>query len=78
MILPGFLCYPRDPKENNIIYAKSKGKRIGRPRTTKEDIPTVFLRHYEAYCEGRLNISELARVCGLSRSTVYKYLKLLA
>ena len=63
--------------KSGMQNAKAKGSRIGRPHTTKEDIPTVFLRHYEAYCEGRLNVSELARVCGLSRPTVYKYLKLL-
>ena len=57
--------------------AKAKGKRVGRPKLTQEDIPAVFLRHYEAYQEGRLNVSELARVCGLSRPTVYKYLKML-
>lgn len=26
---------------------------------------------------GKMNVSELARVCGLSRPTVYKYLALL-
>ena len=57
--------------------AKAKGRKIGRPRLQKEDIPATFLRHYAAYQEGRLNISELARVCGLSRPTVYKYLKVL-
>ena len=57
--------------------AKAKGRKIGRPRLQKDDIPATFLRHYAAYQEGRLNISELARVCGLSRPTVYKYLKVL-
>ena len=57
--------------------ARTKGKTIGRPRLTKEDIPAAFLRHYAAYQEGRLNISELARVCGISRPTVYKYLRML-
>jgi len=57
--------------------AKAKGKWVGRPKLTRENIPAVFLRHYEAYREGKLNVSELARVCGLSRPTVYKYLKLL-
>lgn len=58
--------------------AKAKGKRVGRPKLAQEDIPAVFLRHYEAYKAGRLNVSELARVCGLSRPTVYKYLKMVA
>ena len=44
---------------------------------TREDIPVKFLRHYPEYVSGNLNLSELARVCELSRPTVYKYLKLL-
>ena len=57
--------------------AKAKGRKIGRPRVTKADIPTIFLRHYPEYINGNLNLSELARVCELSRPTVYKYLRLL-
>ena len=57
--------------------AKAKGKKIGRPRVTKEDIPAIFYKHYPAFVSGKLNVSELARVCELSRPTVYKYLKLL-
>ena len=56
--------------------AAAKGKRIGRPQTTKDDIPAIFYKHYPAFAAGRLNVSEPARVCGLSRPTVYKYLKL--
>jgi len=56
--------------------AREKGKHIGRPQTTKDDIPAVFYKHYPAYMAGKLNVSELARVCGLSRPTVYKYLKM--
>ena len=57
--------------------ARAKGKRIGRPQMTTDDIPAAFLRHYPAYKAGRLNVSELARVCDLSRSTTYKYIGLL-
>ena len=60
-----------------MANAKAKGKRIGRRPTTKDDIPAVFYKHYPAYVAGQLNVSELARVCGLSRPTVYKYLRLL-
>ena len=56
--------------------AREKGKHIGRPQATKDDIPAVFYKHYPAYMAGKLNVSELARVCGLSRPTVYKYLKI--
>ncbi len=57
--------------------ARDKGRRIGRPQTTKDDIPANFYKHYPAYVAGSMNVSELARICGLSRPTVYKYLKLL-
>ena len=61
---------------SGMANAAAKGKQIGRPQTTKEDIPAIFYKHYPAYVAGKLNVSELARVCGLSRPTVYKYLKL--
>lgn len=63
--------------KSGMANAKAKGKQIGRRPTTKEDIPAIFFRHYPTYISGRMNISELARVCGLSRPTVYKYLKMI-
>ncbi len=57
--------------------ARAKGQRIGRPHATADDIPTSFLRHYPSFKNGQLNVSELARVCDLSRTTVYKYISLL-
>ncbi len=57
--------------------ARAKGRQIGRPQATVEDIPTAFLRHYPAYKSGSLNLSELARVCDISRTTAYKYIGLL-
>jgi len=61
---------------SGMMNAREKGKHIGRPQTTKKDIPAVFYRHYPAFMAGKMNLSELARVCGLSRPTVYKYLKM--
>ncbi len=57
--------------------ARAKGRQIGRPQATKEDIPAAFLRHYPAYKNKQLNVSELARVCDISRTTAYKYIGLL-
>ena len=62
---------------SGMANAKAKGKQIGRPRITEHNIPAIFYRHYPAYASGKLNVSELARVCGLSRPTVYKYLKMI-
>ena len=57
--------------------ARAKGRAIGRPQTTKDSIPAIFLRQYPSYKSGHLNISELSRVCDLSRTTIYKYISLL-
>ena len=63
--------------KSGMANAKAKGKKVGRPQTTKDDIPAVFYKHYPAFVEGKMNVSELARICGLSRPTVYKYIRLL-
>ena len=62
---------------SGMANAKARGAKIGRPQATADDIPAVFLRHYPSYKTKQLNVSELARVCDLSRTTVYKYLNLL-
>ena len=62
---------------SGMANAKAKGARIGRPQLTADQIPASFLRHYPAYKRGQLKLAELARVCGLSRTTVYKYIELL-
>lgn len=67
----------RERVRSGMANAKAKGKQIGRPQTTKDSIPAIFLRHYPAYKSGHLNISELSRVCDLSRTTIYKYISLL-
>ena len=62
---------------SGMANAAAKGAKIGRPQVTADNLPATFLRHYPAYKKGQLNVSELARVCDLSRTTVYKYLELL-
>ena len=62
---------------SGLANSKAKGRKLGRRPTTKDDIPAIFYKHYPALLAGTMNVSELARVCGLSRPTVYKYLKLL-
>lgn len=67
----------RERVRSGMANAKAKGKKIGRPQTTADQIPPVFFRHYPSFKSGNLNMSEFARVCGLSRTTVYKYVTLL-
>ena len=67
----------RERVRSGMANAKAKGVKIGRPQTTTEQIPQIFFRHYPSFKSGNLNLSEFARVCGLSRTTVYKYVGLL-
>ena len=71
------LAMIRSRVRSGMANAKAKGKQIGRPQATKDSIPAIFLRHYPAYKNGQLNITELSRVCDLSRTTIYKYISLL-
>ena len=71
------LAMIRSRVRSGMANAKAKGKQIGRPQITADSIPAIFLRHYPAFKNGQLNVSELARVCDLSRTTVYKYLDIL-
>ena len=67
----------RERVRSGMANAKAKGVKLGRPQTTAEQIPQIFYRHYPSYKSGSLNLSEFARVRGLSRTTVYKYVGLL-
>ena len=71
------LAMIRTRVRSGMENARAKGRQIGRPQVSKEDIPATFLRHYPAYKSKQLNVSELARVCHISRTTVYKYIGLL-
>ena len=67
----------RERVKSGMANAKAKGVRIGRPELTKDDIPAIVYRHYPSYVSGELNVSELARVCDVSRTRVYRYIKAL-
>lgn len=60
--------------KSGMENAKSKGKTIGRPVTTAEDIPNIFYKHYPKYKNGEINKKEFSRLCNLSYPTIYKYL----
>ena len=62
--------------KSGMRNAKAKGKAIGRPAVTADDIPNVFYKHYPKYKRGELNKKELSRICSLSYPTIYKYLKM--
>lgn len=62
--------------KSGMQNAKAKGKTIGRPTTTADNIPPIFYKHYPKYKSGDINKSEFSRLCSLSYPTIYKYLKI--
>ena len=62
---------------SGMANAREKGRQIGRKPVTKADLPPAFIKYYPSYMNGTMNVSELARVCQLSRPTIYKYLSLM-
>ena len=62
--------------KSGMQNAKAKGRKIGRPTTTAEDIPSVFYKHYPKYKKGEIDKKEFSRLCNLSYPTIYKYLNL--
>jgi DNA invertase Pin-like site-specific DNA recombinase len=60
--------------KSGMANAKDKGARIGRPRVDIDNLPTGFVRHYPKHKSGDLTITELARLVGVSRQSIYKYI----
>lgn len=60
--------------KSGIANARAKGAVIGRPKTTIDNLPTGFIRHYPKYKAGDLTLTELARLVGVSRQSIYKYI----
>jgi DNA invertase Pin-like site-specific DNA recombinase len=64
----------RQRVKSGMANAKANGKKIGRPKTTADDIPSIFYKHYPKYKKGGINKKEFSRLCELSYPTIYKYL----
>lgn len=63
--------------KSGMKNAKEKGVQLGRPKTTTETLPYNFLKYYPMFQNGSINLSELSRLSGISRTTIYKYLRIL-
>ena len=70
------LSMTRARVKSGMANARAKGAAIGRPKTTLDDLPVAFLKFFPAYKSGNMTAIELARVSGIGRTTLYKYLKI--
>lgn len=60
-----------------LEVAKAKGKQLGRP---KAEIPSNFIKEYDKFKNGdygKMSAQSFAKMLGIGRSTLYKYIKLL-
>ena len=62
--------------KSGMQNARAKGKTIGRPTTTAENVPSIFYKHYPKYKCGDINKKEFSRLCDLSYPTIYKYIRI--
>lgn len=62
--------------KSGIKNAKAKGKILGRPKLTKDNLPTNFWKYYGMYMNKQINITEMAKMMNVTRATVYKYMRL--
>ena len=46
--------------KSGLQNAKAKGKQLGRPSTSTDNIPNVFYKHYPKYKNGEINKAEFA------------------
>jgi DNA invertase Pin-like site-specific DNA recombinase len=61
--------------KSGIENARAKGIILGRPRLNHGSIPQKFFHHYPDYKAGNLTITDLARLCRVSRPTLYGYIE---
>lgn len=60
-----------------LEVARAKGKKLGRPNV---EIPQDFIKNYEKFKNGeygKISATQFAKMQGLGRSTLYKYIKLI-
>ena len=62
--------------KSGMKNAASKGKQIGRPETTVDNLPDKFWKYYKQYKDNQINISEFARLMNCSKASIYKYIKI--
>jgi DNA invertase Pin-like site-specific DNA recombinase len=62
--------------KSGMENARAKGVVIGRRHTTVDDLPQSFLKHYPKYTAKQITQLELARLCGMSRQSISKYIRI--
>ena len=62
--------------KSGMQNAKANGKVIGRPKTSYDNLPQIFFKHYPKFKTGIINKREFSQLCELSYPTIIKYIKI--
>ncbi len=64
-------------QREGIDIALANGVKFGRKVKTKEDISDTFYKYYAQYKNRQINITEMSKLVGCCRNTVYNTIKLI-
>ena len=65
----------KEDKKNGQINTKT-GRWFGRDKITKENLPPTFPKYYKMMREKKITKVEMAKLLGIGRDTVYRWIKL--
>ena len=63
--------------KSGLRNARAKGVRLGRPKVTMDKLPKKVIEQYENWKNGVINKSDYAKICGISRPTLDKYIAIM-
>ena len=63
--------------KEGLAASRERGIIGGRPRTSIDNIPEVFFKYYAMYSNKQINKVEFSKITGLSRSSIYKYIRII-
>ena len=63
--------------KSGMENAKAKGKKIGRAKSNINNIPKEVIKYYEFYKNNKINKTTYAKMCGVTRPSIYKYIKII-
>ncbi|NMF06579.1 recombinase family protein [Clostridium beijerinckii] len=63
--------------KSGVANARSKGKIVGRPSLTINNVPQKVKDMYDLYKSGSISKTDYAKMCSVSRPTLDKYLKII-
>lgn len=66
-----------DRINSGLAHAKANGVRLGRPKKTAAEVPARVLALWPDFASNDISAAKFARLAGVSRPSIYKYIRLL-